>query len=137
MPTHDPESPARVRQALAAVADPVPMRRGSLSERWVKCSRVGCACAEKPDARHGPYFSLTRAVGGKTRSRLLNAEQAQIVRSQIDAAHRFRERLEAYWQACEQWADAQLDSTAAASEGEKGGSRRRLKRSLGGRSRRS
>ncbi len=39
---------------------PKPMRRGALSERYVKCSKKGCACAESPDARHGPYYSLTR-----------------------------------------------------------------------------
>ena len=63
-----------VRETLTAVADAQAMRRGSLSERWVKCSRSGCPCSEKPDARHGPYFSLTRMIAGRTRSRLLTAE---------------------------------------------------------------
>ncbi len=51
------------------------MRRGSLSERTIKCSKPGCGCGHDPNARHGPYFSLTRAVEGKTRSRFLTAEQ--------------------------------------------------------------
>jgi hypothetical protein len=76
-------------------------------------------------------------IAGKTRSRLLTGEQAEIVRRQIDAAHRFRKRLEAYWQACERWADAQIDAAAPVPKGEKGGSRRRSKRSLLERSRRS
>lgn len=135
MPLPHPEVPLTVREALAAVAEPQPMRRGSLSERWVKCSRPGCACSERPDARHGPYFSLTRMVGGKTRSRLLTGEQAEVVRRQIDAAHRFRKRLEAYWQTCERWADAQLEAAAPAPRGEKGGSKRRSRRSLRGRPR--
>jgi hypothetical protein len=129
--------PAAVRETLTAVAEAQPMRRGSLSERWVKCSRPGCPCSERPDARHGPYFSLTRMVDGKTRSRLLTGEQAEIARRQIDAAHRFRQRLEAYWQACERWADAQLETAAPAPRGEKGGSKRRSRQSLRGRSRRS
>ena len=131
-----PHVPIAVRETLAAVSEVEPMRRGSVSERWVKCSRPGCRCAQKPEARHGPYFSLTRAVGGKTRSRLLSREEAEIVRRQIDAAHRFRQRLEAYWEACEQWADAQLHH-AQASRAEKGGSKRRSKRSSRRNSKRS
>ena len=64
------------------LADAHPMRRGSLSERTIKCSKPGCACGQNPQARHGPYFSLTRAVGGKTRSRFLTAEQAERARQQ-------------------------------------------------------
>ncbi len=52
------------------------MRRGSLSERTIKCSKPGCACAQDPKARHGPYYSLTHAIDGKTRSRFLTAEEA-------------------------------------------------------------
>jgi len=137
MPLTASEVPIAVREALRTVAEAQPMRRGSLCERWVKCSRPGCPCSERPQARHGPYFSLTRMIDGKTRSRLLTGEQAEIVRRQIDAAHRFRKRLEAYWEACERWADAQLEAAAPARKGEKGGSRRRLKRSWPGRPRRS
>jgi hypothetical protein len=137
MPVATVEVPPSVRETLTAVADAQPMRRGSLSERWVKCSRPGCPCSEKPDARHGPYFSLTRMVEGKTRSRLLTGEQAEIVRRQIDAAHRFRKRLETYWEACERWADAQLEAAAPAPRAEKGGSRRRSRRSLAAKPRHS
>ncbi len=135
MPPAAIEVPPAVPEALSAVAESQPMRRGSLSERWVKCSRPGCACSERPDARHGPYFSLTRMIDGKTRSRLLSGEQAEIVRRQIDAAHRFRKRLEAYWRACEGWADAQLDAATPAPKGEERGSKRRSKRNSSGRAR--
>ena len=30
---------------------------GSVSERYVKCNKAGCACADDTDARHGPYYS--------------------------------------------------------------------------------
>jgi hypothetical protein len=64
-----PDVPAPVRTLAAQVAEATPMRRGSLSERYVKCSKPGCACAERPAARHGPYYSLTQTVGGRTQSR--------------------------------------------------------------------
>src|SRR5271168_2190239 len=103
MPTSSssPEAPPRVRQLTTELADARPMRRGSLSERTIKCSKPGCACAKDPKARHGPYHSLTHAVGGKTRSRFLNAEQADLALRQIEAGREFRSRVDAYWGACE------------------------------------
>ena len=115
--------PSRLRPLATELARPKPMRRGSLSERTIKCSKPGCACADDPKARHGPYFSLTRAVEGKTRSRFLTPEQAAVARRQIEAGHQFRDKLEAYWQGCEDWADRELEASIATSleEGEKGG----------------
>ena len=110
------------------MADAKPMRRGSLSERTIKCGKPGCACAQNPKARHGPYHSLTQAVEGKTRSRFLTAEQAVLAQQQIDAGRQFRGHVDALWEACEQWADNQLADTAASSEeAKKGGSKRTSK----------
>lgn len=111
-----------VIEALAALTPPRPMRRGSVSVRRMRCNRSGCACATDAEACHGPYFSLTRSVAGTTRSRLLSAEQAGSARAQVEAGRRFRTQVEAYWRACERWADVELGAGAA--EGvEKGGSR--------------
>ena len=131
--------PTRLRQLAAELAEPKPMRRGSLSERTIKCSKPGCACADDPQARHGPYFSLTRAVEGKTRSRFLTPEQAAIARPQIEAGHQFRSKLEAYWEGCEDWADRELEgsATASAREAEKGGFKRTSKTKSSRKSRRS
>lgn len=106
------------------------MRRGSLSERRVKCSRPGCPCAEQPDARHGPYFSLTRSVGGKTQSRFVAAEDAPLVARQIEAGRQFRDAVDLYWASCERLADQQLETSAAEVGGEKRGSARRSRRKL-------
>jgi len=59
---------------------------------------------------------------------MVTAEQAKVVRTQIEAGQQFRRQVEEYWQACEQWADAQLEADEAVSEVEaakKGGSKRR------------
>ena len=105
------------------------MRRGSLSERTIKCGKPGCACADDPKARHGPYFSLTQAVEGKTRSRFLTVEGAAVAKQQIAAGREFREDVGSYWEACEEWADAQIDLLPSASAGEakKKGSKRTSK----------
>jgi hypothetical protein len=118
-------APPDVLELATELADAKPMRRGSLSERTIKCGKPGCSCAQDPKARHGPYFSLTHAVRGRTRSRFLTAEQADLVRQQIDAGRKFRGRVDAFWEACEQWADGQLGNDSASSgEAKKGGSRR-------------
>lgn len=131
--------PAAVRKLARELAEPRPMRRGSVSERFMKCGQKECRCQHDPQARHGPYFSLTRAEGGKTRSRYLTAEQAALARQQVGAGQEFRKQVETYWQACEQWGDTQLEPSEAASQeaAKKGASKRRSKSRSSPRSRRS
>ena len=124
----DSDIPSPVRRHLEALTETRPMRRGSLSERYMTCSKPTCVCSTDPQGRHGPYFSLTRGVQGSTRSRMVTAEQAKVVRAQIEAGQQFRKQVEAYWQACEQWADSQLgaaEAVSAAEAAKKGGSKRR------------
>ena len=133
-----PVIPPRVRQFAADLVDAKPMRRGSVSERAIKCGKPGCACAHDPKARHGPYYSLTRAVKGKTHSRFLTPEQADVARQQIDAGHEFRTQVDDYWEACEEWADSQLTQrTASTEEAKKGGFKRTSKARSSGKSKRS
>lgn len=108
------------------------MRRGSLTARLVKCRRPGCPCADRPDARHGPYYSLTRPVDGKTHSRLIPQEQVEMVRRQIEDGHEFRDALELHWNECERLADEQLKASVNGPGlgAEKGGSLRRSRRRL-------
>src|SRR5260370_38774362 len=116
-----PDVPPQVWQLASQLADASPMRRGSLSERTIKCGKPGCACAQNPKARHGPYHSLTHAVEGKTHSRFLTDEQADLAQQQIDAGRQFRSRVDALWEAGAQWADSQLADTSTSSEQAKKG----------------
>jgi hypothetical protein len=119
----------RARAISAPLAQPKPMRRGSITERYVKCSKPGCACADRAEARHGPYYSWTRKIDGRTQSRFLTRQQAELVRAQITAGQDFRKALEALWEVCEAWADDELKGVeVAAPEAEKGGSTRSSKR---------
>jgi hypothetical protein len=121
--------PPSVRELAEILAQPKPMRRGSVSERAMKCGQPHCPCQQDPKARHGPYYSLTRPVAGQTRSRYLSPEQAEIAQRQIEEGHRFRQQLEQYWLACERWADAQLEGPEAVSfeAAKKGGYKRSFK----------
>ena len=135
---HEPV-PAAVRKLATQLTEPRPMRRGSVSERSMKCGQKECRCQRDPQARHGPYYSLTRAEGGKTRSRYLSTEQATLARQQVEAGQQFRKQVEAYWQTCEQWADIQLEDTEVGSQeaAKKRASKRRSKSRLSPRSKRS
>jgi hypothetical protein len=108
------------------LSQPKPMRRGSLSVRYVKCNKPGCACANDPQSRHGPYTSVVRTVGGKSQSRAVPVAQAELLRGQVEAGQQFRKQVEAYWDACERWADAELQAPAATSKeaAKKGGSKK-------------
>lgn len=137
---HSDASAASIRRIAAQHLGPAfPMRRGSLAARLVKCSRPGCPCKDRPEARHGPYYSLTRPVDGKTHSRLIPQEQAEMVRGQIEAGREFRDALELHWNECERLADEQLETSVNGSGlgAEKGGSSRRSRRRLRERSTRS
>jgi len=124
-----PELPSDVRAAAAGLSHPQPMRRGSLGERFMKCGKASCACHRDPDARHGPYYSVSRVVHGQTQSRWLTAEQAAVVRAQVVAGQQFRRQVDAYWNACEHWADTELATAAGeTAAGKKGASPRRSRR---------
>lgn len=122
--------PPEVLSLVSELMVPRPIRRGSFAERYVKCGKKGCPCADDPKARHGPYFSVARVIGGKTRSRWVSGEVAPVLREQIEEGRRFRERVEQYSQACEQWADAVIDQREATvqEEVEKGGFKKSSKR---------
>ena len=125
----NPTVPADVLKLAHELADPKPMRRGSLTERYVKCNKTGCLCGDSEDDRHGPYYSVSRVVAGRTKSRWLNRGHVDTVQRQLEEGQQFRKNVEAYWQACERWADAELETPAAASRGaaEKKGSKQQFK----------
>ena len=129
--------PPQVAELAAALSPPRPMRRGTVNERRMKCGRANCACQRDPKARHGPYYMLTQAAGGKTRSRYIEAEQVPRLRQQIEAGREFRQQVEAYWEACAQWADAELEQGRTAEAAEKKGSRRASGKRWGKSSKRS
>jgi len=124
---HNPRAPEVVHKLAVSLSQPKPMRRGSLSVRYLKCNKPGCGCANDAGARHGPYTSVVRTVGGRSQSRAVPVAQADVLRRQVEAGQQFRKQVEAYWEACEQWADAELQAPQATSNEavKKGGSKKR------------
>lgn len=50
---------------------------GTLTVRRTRCSSAGCRCRAEPPVLHGPYYSWTRKIAGKTQTRMLSAEQVE------------------------------------------------------------
>ncbi len=116
------------------------MRPGSLVERYRRCGKPGCHCAGTSASGHGPSWSLTRGVGGKTVTHIIPPHAVDATRRQIAEYQRFRGLVRALVDTSEQLCEAKLAAPEAASEAEaakKGGSKRRSKPRSSPRSKRS
>ena len=94
MPEHA-DVPAAVRDLARQLSEPQPMRRGTLSTQYLRCNKPGCACADRPGARHGPYYRVVRVVKGRTQSRHVPADRIDELRRQVGAGQQFRQHVEA------------------------------------------
>ena len=83
----------RLAQEIAAVARRGPALPGTLIERRTRCGRPGCRCGADPPVPHGPYWSWTRKVDGRTRTRYLSAEQYSDYKDWFETAKRLRALL--------------------------------------------
>ena len=81
----------QLKTQLAAIGD---MRPGSLVPRFRKCGKPSCHCAKKNDPGHGPSYSLTHAVAGKTVTHVIPADAVERTRKQLEEYHRFRELIQ-------------------------------------------
>ena len=110
----------QLREQLARIGD---MRPGSLVGRYRKCGKPGCHCARPSEQGHGPSWSLTRRVSGKTVTKVIPSGPAvERTRAQIDECRRFRRLARELIEVSEQLCDAAV--RGAAPEEQKKGSKR-------------
>jgi hypothetical protein len=96
----------QLKSELAAVGD---LRPGSLVPRFRKCGKASCHCARKGAKGHGPSYSLTHAVAGKTVTHVIPAGDAvERTRGQLNEYHRFRDLVQQFIALSEQICDLQL-----------------------------
>ncbi len=57
---------------------------GTIQRRTQRCGKANCACQKDPDARHGPYISWTTKRAGKTITKKLAAEEADLLERWIN-----------------------------------------------------
>jgi hypothetical protein len=127
---------AELKAGLATVGD---MRPGSLVERYRQCGKPGCRCAQPGDPGHGPSWSLTHAVSGKTETKIIPPGAVGETQDQIATYRRFRNQVHALVETSEKLCDARLRGSGVTSEedAEKRGFRRAFKMRSSRKSRRS
>lgn len=54
------------------------IKQGTVQRRFLSCGQPRCRCQTDSDARHGPYVYWTTKVRGKTVSRLLGPDAADL-----------------------------------------------------------
>jgi hypothetical protein len=127
---------AELKAGLATVGN---MRPGSLVERYRRCGKPGCRCAQPGDPGHGPSWSLTHAVSGKTETKIIPQDAVEETQQQIATYRRFRDQVHALVETSEKLCDARLRGSRATSEeeAEKKGFRRAFKARSSRKSKRS
>ena len=120
----------RLAQLRSALSQTVAMRQGSLVQRYTRCGKPSCHCAQSGDSGHGPFWSLTRAVAGKTITTRIPSAALEVTRAQIAEYKRFRALVRELVQTSERLCNARLVQGEAASKeaAKKGASQRRLRR---------
>jgi hypothetical protein len=123
-------------ERLAGVGD---FRRGSVSENYRRCGKPNCACAGPDHPGHGPRLLWTRTVPGRgSRGRQLDRAEVDKVRAELTNYHRFADISEQIVEVNEAICEARPPGVSASappagqtagSDGEKGGSASRSRRS--------
>lgn len=88
------------------------MRQGSLVERYIPCGKSACHCHTKEPAGHGPCFSLTRAVEGKTRTRIIPVDAVPLTQTHLEECQKFRELSRQLLEISEQLCELRFSAVA-------------------------
>jgi hypothetical protein len=84
----------RHRELAAQIAQIGIVAAGSVTRRFTRCTSAGCRCNADPPTPHGPYWQWTAKVNGKTVTKRLTAEEAELYREWIGNDRRIRALLD-------------------------------------------
>lgn len=121
----------QLTESLARLDD---LRPGFLTARFRKCGKPTCHCAQKGSLGHGPSYSLTHRVGGKTITQVIPQGPAvERTKAQLTEYRRFRQLVRELIEVSEQICSVKLrqSQTVSATEAKK----KPLRRSAGQRHR--
>lgn len=103
----------RLKRQLADLGD---LRPGSLVERYRKCGKANCHCAQPGEPGHGPSWSLTRDVKGKTTTKIIPKAFVPQTREQIEEYQRLRHLTSDLVEVNEKICEARIGSGEPASD---------------------
>src|SRR6266550_6279303 len=96
----------QLTESLAQLDD---WRPGFLTARFRKCGKANCHCAQKGSPGHGPSYSLTHRIGGKTVTQVIPRGPAvERAKEQIAEYRRFRNLVRELIVVSEQICSAQV-----------------------------
>lgn len=125
--THDPETLSSRRKEicdeLASIGD---LRPGSLVARYRKCGKANCHCAKEEGGGHGPSWSLTHKVDGKTVTKIIPPNAVAQTQKHIAEYRRLRKLTGELVEVSEGLCDVMLSNPGAVADdtGKKGASKR-------------
>ena len=110
LPTSSLEALREKRDQLtASLAHIDDLRPGFLTARFRKCGKPNCHCAEKGSPGHGPSYSLTHRIDGKTVTQVIpQGVLVERTKAQLAEYRRFRQLVRDLITVSEQICSAQL-----------------------------
>lgn len=121
----------QLTESLARLDD---LRPGFLTARFRKCGKPTCHCAHKGSPGHGPSYSLTHRVGGKTITQVIPQGPAvERTKAQLTEYRRFRQLVRELIEVSERICSVKLQQAQTASTTE--AKKKPLRRSAGQRHR--
>ena len=109
-------------QLTASLSQLDDLRPGFLTARFRKCGKPNCHCAQKGSPGHGPSYSLTHRIGGKTITQVIPQGPAvERTRAQLAEYRRFRHLVRELIAVSEQICSTQLreEQTVSATKAKK------------------
>jgi hypothetical protein len=110
-----------IKARIAQLGD---LRPGSLKDRFRKCGKPNCHCAEPGDAGHGPSWSLTHGEKGKTVTKIIPAAVVPQTREQLAEYQRLRGLTQELVTVSEKICDARIQNVKPEADSKKNGTGR-------------
>ena len=107
------EHEKRYRELAAQLATIGLIHSGSVTRRYTHCGTPGCKCHAEPPQPHGPYYQWTAKMNGKTVTRRLSEDEAELYQEWIANDRRLRRLIQQMRQVAAKAADLRLRQAAS------------------------
>jgi hypothetical protein len=102
----------RYRELAAELASIGLIHSGSVTRRYTRCQTPGCKCHAEPPQPHGPYYQWTAKINGKTVTRRLTENEAELYQEWIANDRRLRHLIQQMRQVAAKATELKLNQAA-------------------------
>jgi hypothetical protein len=107
------EHEKRYRELAAQLATIGLIHSGSVTRRYTRCGTPSCKCHAEPPQPHGPYYQWTAKMNGKTVTRRLSEDEAELYQEWIANDRRLRRLIQQMRQVAAKAAELRLTQAAS------------------------